>query len=178
MTDAPSSRPRPVDPFERLIEEHLPALTRLAGGYADDGGDRDDLVQEILVALWGALKRFRGECSERTFVFRVAHNQCLAHLRRRRRHRPLADALGVRDPAPDPAARAEREERHARLLAAIRRLNPIHRESVMLHLEGLSHREIGEVVGATENNVGVRLNRARAELRRLLGERGGDDDDA
>lgn len=173
----PEHRPLPDDSaaarFEAVLDAHGPALSRLAGGYASDTGDRDDLVQEILLALWGALPRFRGECSERTFVMRVAHNRCMAHLRDRgQRWLGLGEAEVVRDPSPDPHARAEAEERHLRLTRAIRQLPRIHREAVMLHLEGLSHREIGEVVGATENNVGVRLNRARAQLKSLLGEEG------
>jgi DNA-directed RNA polymerase specialized sigma24 family protein len=58
--------------FERLMREHGSAVVRLASAYERNTASRDDLVQEITLALWRALPGFRGECSERTLVLRVA----------------------------------------------------------------------------------------------------------
>ena len=161
--------------FERVVREHGAALARLAATYAPESADRDDLAQEILLAIWRALPRFRGESSERTFVFRVAHNRGITYRSRRRRHLPPlpeegGDAREVPDAGPDPAARLERARRHERLIAAVGRLPGPQRLAVLLHLEGLSHREIAAVQGITEENVAVRLTRARRALRQLLGE--------
>lgn len=160
--------------FERVVREYGPALARLAAAYAPERADRDDLSQEILLAIWRALPRFRGESSERTFVFRVAHNRGITYRGRRRRHLPPlpeeGDAREVPDAGPDPAARLERARRHERLVAAVGRLPGPQRLAVLLHLEGLSHREIAAVEGITEENVAVRLTRARKALRRLLGQ--------
>jgi RNA polymerase sigma factor (sigma-70 family) len=60
--------------FNALLATHGPSLARLAGSYARDPTEREDLFQEIAIAVWRALPRFRGECSERTFLFRIAHN--------------------------------------------------------------------------------------------------------
>jgi RNA polymerase sigma factor (sigma-70 family) len=159
--------------FERVVREYGPALARLAAGYVADPADRDDLLQEILVALWRALPGFRGESSERTFVFRVAHNRAITFVSRRRRHAPLEDAGPLADPRPLPDAALARAQSHERVAAAVRRLPEPQRQTVMLHLEGLSHEEIAEVQGTTTNNVAVRLTRARHALRALLGERSG-----
>src|SRR5215469_9476703 len=75
--------------FERILAEHGPALSRLAGSYTHTRSDRDDLLQETAFAIWQALPRFRGECSERTFIFRIAHNRAIAYLSRYRE--PSAD---------------------------------------------------------------------------------------
>src|SRR5260370_26153820 len=75
--------------FDRLVAANGPALTRLATSYTNTLSDRDDLLQEIAMALWQALPRFRAECSERTFLFRIAHNRAIAHLARSR-SRPVA----------------------------------------------------------------------------------------
>ena len=148
-----------------------PALARLAAGYEADPAEREDLVQEIAIALWRALPRFRGECSERTFVYRVAHNRGLTHrARRRRRHEPLDHAPEPIDPRPGPEASVLSSQRHERLAHAVRQLDPALRVVVLLTLEGLSNREVAEVVGITENNVAVRLTRARRKLRDLLAE--------
>jgi RNA polymerase sigma factor (sigma-70 family) len=161
--------------FERVAREYGAALARLAAVYAPERADRDDLSQEILLAIWRALPRFRGESSERTFVFRVAHNRGITYRSRRRRHPPPPPeedrgAREVPDTALDPAAQLERARRHERLVAAVSRLPGPLRLAVLLHLEGLSHREIAAVQGITEENVAVRLTRARKALRLLLGQ--------
>jgi len=148
------------------------ALRRLAGSFTRSASDRDDLVQEIAMALWRALPSFRGDCSERTFVFRIAHNRCITHLSKRRVTVSLEEnEIDVEDPnATAEVALAEEQERE-RLLAAIRELPAIHREVIVLALEGMEYQEIADVVGISESNVGVRLNRSRERLKKLLKER-------
>ena len=68
--------------FERMMREHGPSVLRLASVYTRNPASRDDLAQEIALALWTALPRFRGECSERTLIFRIAHNRALTHVAR------------------------------------------------------------------------------------------------
>ena len=70
--------------FDALLFAHGPSLARLAASYARRASEHDDLFQEIAFALWRALPGFRGECSERTFVFRIAHNRGISYLARRR----------------------------------------------------------------------------------------------
>jgi RNA polymerase sigma-70 factor (ECF subfamily) len=153
----------------RLLVENRGALSRLAASYTRSAGDRDDLLQEIAMALWRALPSFRGECSERTFVFRIAHNRCITHSSKRRVNISLDEAeIDVEDPSANAEATLEEEQEHQRLLAAIRDLPPIHREVLVLALEGMSYRDIADVVGISASNVGVRLNRARERLKELL----------
>lgn len=159
----------------RLLREYGPALARLAASYTTHIADRDDLLQEILVAIWIAQPRFRGECSERTFVFRVGHNRAITFVTRQRRQEPLELAHAVIDPRPDPAEHLERAERQAQLLAAVRQLPELQRQAIVLSLEGLTHREIADVLGTTENNVAVRLTRARTSLRHLFAGKAIDD---
>jgi RNA polymerase sigma factor (sigma-70 family) len=156
--------------FERLLREPGASLGRLTTLYERDPTEREDLMQEIGLALWRALPGFRGDCSERTFVFRVAHNRGLSH-RARRRPEPAASEMvdAVEDPAPGPEHAAERAMERDRLVAAVRRLPESLRDTVVLSLEGLTPREIGGVLGITEGNAAVRLTRARERLRELLG---------
>jgi RNA polymerase sigma-70 factor (ECF subfamily) len=156
--------------FERLLLEHGAALTRLAGAYTVDRVDRDDLFQEIVVAIWRALPTFRGACSERTFVFRIAHNRALTHRRQRRFALWTTVQEWLPDPRPDPAAEATRRGRHERLMAAVRQLSPASRQVVLLHLEEFTNGEIAETLGVSANSVAIRLTRARRQLRVLLGE--------
>jgi RNA polymerase sigma-70 factor (ECF subfamily) len=156
--------------YVRLIEEHDAAIRRLAVSYERDPNRRQDLVQDIWLALWQALPSFRGECLERTFVFRVAHNRAVTHIHHamRRRTEALTDETSIPDAAIDPESAASLRQRQQQLQAAVQQLPLGLRQAVVLMLEGLTHAEIGDVLGITVNNVAVRLTRARSELARLL----------
>jgi RNA polymerase sigma factor (sigma-70 family) len=165
---SPESR---EDRCVRLLHEHDRALRRLAASYERDPGRQQDLVQEIWLAVWQALPRFRGESSERTFVFRIAHNRAISHIdySQRRRAEPLEDDAPIPAPGPDPEHTLSTQQRHERLQSAVQALPVNLRQVVVLALEGVSHAEIADIVGITENNVAVRLSRARATLSRQLG---------
>lgn len=161
--------------YDSILEDEGAALLRTAAVYERDPDRREDLFQEICLALWRALPRFEARSSLRTFVFRIAHNRGLTWRWRARRTAaaPLEEAGDPRDPAPGPEASALAGQRNVRLRRAVGRLPLGHRQVIVLTLEGMSHAEIGEVLGLTENNVAVRLTRARARLRDLLGDGGG-----
>ena len=157
------------DRFERIVRTHGAALGRLAAAWAADPAAREDLMQEILIALWRALPRFRGDASERTFVFRVAMNRALSHrFRRPPRGEPLDTAADVADPARTPEAQATASEQRALLLSGVQSLPESLRQVLTLNLEGLSGAEIADVLGISENNVHVRLTRARKALQEAL----------
>ncbi len=157
------------DRFHRILAEYGGALMRLVSSYEYNHQDAEDLYQEICLAVWQALGRFRGDCSERTFVYRVAHNKSLTH---RGRKKPASISLDDAGPLIDTGENIEvvrhRMQRQKRLLEAIRQLPEIQRQIVVLSLEGLPQKEIAEVVGTSENNIAVRLNRARKALKSIL----------
>jgi RNA polymerase sigma-70 factor (ECF subfamily) len=158
--------------FLRIYEEYAPALERLAGAYAAAREDREDLVQEIAAALWRALPSYRGESSERTWLYRIAHNVAItAAVKQRKREK--------REVAPEPpldlrsaGAGAEQDllaqERRRMLFAAIRDLAAVDRQITVLHLEGLSGAEIEAVTGIAEGAVATRLTRIREKLRQAI----------
>jgi RNA polymerase sigma-70 factor (ECF subfamily) len=154
--------------FLRLLEEFEQPLRRLTAGYAAAPNDRDDLFQEIAVAVWGAIPQFRGESSERTWIYRIAHNTALTwkgKSRRRKVHEREDDAPDAHsDQLPHPEARVLERERRDRLTQLIRALPPVDRQLILLHLEELSTRDIAEVSGLSENAVATRLSRIRSRL--------------
>lgn len=156
--------------FPRVLDSYGPPLWRLTAAYTRTPQDREDLYQEILIALWRAWPSFRGEASVRTFVYRIGHNRGLTFRARSDRRARLHDDIPAElaDGAPGPDHALDRDAERERLLAAIAKLSPTLAQPVTRHLEGLSHAAIGDVLGITTNNVAVRMNRARAELGRLL----------
>jgi RNA polymerase sigma-70 factor (ECF subfamily) len=160
--------------YLRLVESYETAIRRIAASYERDSARRQDLVQDIWVALWRALPSFRGDCHERTFVFRIAHNRAVSHVQhwRRRQTEELAEDAQIPDKAADPERAASQRERQQRLQAAVQRLPLGLRQVVILTLEGLSPADISDVLGISANNVAVRLTRARQALARLLANEG------
>jgi RNA polymerase sigma-70 factor (ECF subfamily) len=155
----------------RLLQEHDRSLRRLAASYERDASRQEDLLQDIWFAVWRALPRFRNECSERTLVWRIAHNRAVSHVDhwQRRRTDPLEDDAPIEAPEPDPEHSLSQQQRQERLRRAVQELPLSMRQVVILTLEGLNHAEVAEVLGITDNNVAVRLSRARAELARTMG---------
>lgn len=146
-------------------------LGRIAAAFEGRRAQREDLLQEIALAIWRALPAYRGEAPVKSFVARIAHNRSVHHLIAHKRDGRLTDLdENITDPGTGPEQRTVLEQRRQRLLAAVRRLPINHRQVVTLALEGFSHGEIGEVLGISVNNVDVRLSRARAALRRELGD--------
>jgi RNA polymerase sigma-70 factor (ECF subfamily) len=150
--------------FRALVARHAPALGRLTRHYEASPDARRDLEQEILVALWRASASFRGESSERTWVYRIAHNVAASHVARAIRTRRDADAAPPPDAAPGPEEVAAARHAARRLEQKITALDLASRQLVLLALEGCTTAEIAEVTGLTPTNVTTRLSRLRRSL--------------
>ncbi len=146
--------------FLRILETFGRPLRRLCNAYLRDSSEQEDLFQEIAIAIWTALPKFRGDASERTWVYRIAHNVAFTYTTKKRR---LVDPEQSIESLPSIPA-TEDDSRHRALLEAVQRLEPADRTLVTLYLEGFSAREIEEVTGLTANNVAVRLSRLRHKL--------------
>jgi RNA polymerase sigma factor (sigma-70 family) len=161
--------------YEKLLQTYAGPLRRLAWSCARNGTESDDLLQEIAMALWTALPGFRGDASERTWLYRVAHNTALSYVARQRRRaaHEQHDALPA-DPVASgasPEAEAIDRDRQRRMWAAIRELPVVDRQVIVLWLENMSASEIEAVTGFTAGSIATRLTRIRQRLTaRLRGE--------
>ena len=155
--------------FKRWLEQHSGLVFKVANGFASDA-DQADLVQEILLQLWRSLPRFEGKAKESTWIYRVALNTALAwHRGENKRHAAQVALPAIEELAePDDPIQREHEELVENLYAAIRRLPKVDAALVLLYLDDLSYREMAEVLGISESNVGVKLNRARKTLGDLM----------
>ncbi len=171
-TDAAMSESEQESVFRRWVEQHTGLMLKVVRGWAASPEDQEDLFQDVLLQLWSSLPSFRGEAKESTWIYRVAFNTALGWRRGEQRRRRKHEALLRFDPEPAAASTsselAEEREVVGRLYEAIRQLPDVDASLAMMHLDGLSYREMAEVVGITENLVGVRLNRIRNHLAREL----------
>jgi RNA polymerase sigma factor (sigma-70 family) len=157
--------------FDQAIADHLPMIRRIAAAYEANVSAREDLVQDILYAVWRSLRSFRGEGSLRGFIARIATNRAVSHVQKALKvpesTEPTSD-LEAFEPGPEADAIAVDER--GQLLRALRLLPVGLREPALLALEGLTQQEIANVLGITTNAVAIRMTRARSELRKTIGD--------
>jgi RNA polymerase sigma-70 factor (ECF subfamily) len=158
--------------FDRIMQEQGAMIKRIASSYEAQPHLVEELVQDIYLAIWRALPSFRGGSQLRTFVARIATNRAVTHVKRALK---LPTSLEVDEdiPAPGdgPESRAIALDEQTSLTSAVRRLPLSYRQTAMLALEGLSPKEIADVLGITANAVSIRMARAKELLRILMGDR-------
>ena len=144
------------------------ALERLARAYEPDAESWRDLLQDIHVALWRSFARFDGRCSLRTWVYRVAHNTATSKILRAKSRTPAfvtLDEAFASTPVPARAeAELDRQRALDRLRALIRRLAPLDRQVILLYLEELDAKAIGEITGLSAANVATKVARIKKML--------------
>lgn len=158
--------------FERVVAEHALLVSRIAASYEADPALREDLTQQIWLAIWQSLPNWRSEAPLKAFVARIAQNRAVSYVSRQVRQ-PRTAELDERLQAdlPSPEESAVRSSERERLLAATRRLPLPQREAVVLILEGFSYAEIGAMLDIAPNALALRLSRAKAALTKMLGVR-------
>ena len=156
------------DAFDALLQRHSGIVFKVANSYARDIDDRAELAQEIAAQLWHAWSKYDPARSVSTWMYRVALNVAISHVRKqsmRNRHDavPLDDAL--HDVA-DTGAIDHESDQHLRLLQTfIARQPPLDRALLLLYLEERPQREIADILGITESNVSTKIGRLKQRIR-------------
>lgn len=161
--------------FQRWLGDHGGLMLKIVRTFAEAPADRDDLFQEVLFRVWLSIPSFRGQAKETTWIYRVALNTALverrAEQRRLRHHRRFITEAATRVFAESTADAQPHRELIDRLYAVIRQLPDVDASLVLMHLDGLTYHEMSNVLGISENYVGVKLHRVREVLAgRLKGE--------
>lgn len=155
--------------FHAWLGEHRGVFYKIARSHASSSAEQEELFQDMALQLWRSLPGFREQCRPVTWIYRVCFNTAL-EWRRGQRRRRLANAdeqdrgAQIVSSEPRPGWTQEEGELLARLYSAIQTLPDGERAVVVLSLDALSYREIGEITGLSENHVGVTLSRARSKL--------------
>jgi RNA polymerase sigma-70 factor (ECF subfamily) len=162
----------PESLFKNWLTQYGGAVLKVARAYTLTTEDCQDLVQEILLQVWRSLPQYQAKASASTWFYRVALNTALAWHRKERRRRvrqqPIREVENLPVASLDGSGQALEREIVDRLYAAIRQLPKTDAAIVLLYLDDLSYREMAEVLGISESNVGVKLNRARKALSELM----------
>jgi len=157
----------PETTFKEWLNEHAGLIFRVVRAYGDSTEDRDDLFQEICLQLWLSIPRFEGKSKVSTWIYRVALNTAITRNRNEKtRRRHSKQFMEFRQQQGDAGQASEIIER---LYDAVHKLPRVDASVVLMHFDGLAYSEMAEILGISESNVGVKLNRAKKQLALLMG---------
>ncbi len=153
--------------FNTFVRDQRAIITKICRSYSDNEDEFQDLFQEVALQLWRGYESFRHESKVSTWVYRVALNVCLTQFKKRKKNLPTASLEQIiREPAQegvDPI-----HEQVDLLYEGIKQLKDIERAIILLYLEDKQYNEIGEILGMTRTNVGVRINRIKFQLKKYM----------
>ena len=158
--------------FMTWLGEHGSSVMKVARAYTLTSEECQDLAQEILLQAWQSLPKFEHKASAATWFYRVAlHTAMNWHRKdkpRRSRQQPLLEVQVLATAGANRAEHAQQRDTVEQLYKAINQLPKTDAALVLLYLDELSYREMAEVLGISESNVGVKLNRAKKALGELM----------
>ncbi len=161
--------PPPESTFLTDLNENIGIVHRVCRAYFfGDADEREDVFQEIMYQLWKSYPRFRGESKISTWMYTVALQTAMTHVRRSRRKPPHIELTERSALAADMNEQMHRDEEVHLLYEAIETLSDVDKAIILLHLEDQSYDEIASITGLTRSNVSVRLVRIRRSLRDSL----------
>jgi len=161
--------------FKDILAGNMDRIYRICCAYVSNTDDRNDLFQEILINIWKSLDKFEGRSQISTWIYRIAVNTSLMHVKASGRRKKLHTAID--DNILNVPESADREEKIKTgrqidlLYKSINKLKELDRLVISMVLDELSYKEIAEITGMTVNNIGVKINRIKKELSKLMGEK-------
>jgi RNA polymerase sigma-70 factor, ECF subfamily len=165
MSDTPS-REQLFSQYQEISSTYQPMLLRVARLFCNAAEDRADLCQEMLINIWLALPKFRGESKLSTWVYRIALNSAITHQRKSVRNTIALEQAGQL--LAEAEQHLQQTEEYRLMMRQVEQLPAFDKAIVLLYLEQLSYEEIAGVMGLTVTNVGSKISRIKERLRRQL----------
>lgn len=148
--------------FLSLIEENKKIIYKVSLMYTDEQESLDDTYQEIVLNLWTAFPKFKGDSKSSTWVYQIAINTCVSELRKKKA-KPISSPMtyDIEQLMDDSE---EYKSNVKELYKLISQLTKLERAVIMLWLDEKSYDDISEVLGISKTNVGVKINRIKEKL--------------
>jgi len=161
--------------YVEAIKLHGASLSRLVCGYEKDPSRRQDLTQEIHIALWKSFALFDDRCALQTWLYRIAHNVAIRYMmnsKRIRLHELHTLEEIVESATQDEHTSQAKDEYLQRLFSLIEQLKPLDRQVILLYLEEQDAKTISEITGLSAENVATKIHRIKKLLQAMFRERG------
>lgn len=152
--------------FVQLIQANKGIIYKICNLYFKDNPYKEDYYQEILIRLWRTYPTYKKQSAFSTWLYRVALNTAIDILRKeciQPKYIELTEKqynIAVED--------SYNTDNKARLYQAIQYLSNIEKAIILLYLEGYSYKEISDIIGLSENNIGVKINRLKDKLLKII----------
>ena len=154
--------------FVKLINDYKSLIFKVCNLYCSDPESRRDLFQEVVLQLWKSFPGFRRESSNSTWIYRIALNTAISNFRKESKKPGKRPLSMLEFDIPDMSGISEEIENRSTLKLAIEKLTEIEKAVIMLYMDDKSYDQISEIIGISNSNVGVRLNRIKNKLSNLI----------
>ncbi len=156
---------KPEDQFIQVLENNKGILYKVANAYCKDTEDRKDLVQEIVYQLWKSFDNYNAHYKHSTWIYRIALNVAISFYRKAHVRKGYTDTLteSILEFS-DTGFGEETEQQLILLQQFIAELKEMDKALMLLYLEEKSHKEIADIIGISESNVGTKINRIKTVL--------------
>ena len=148
--------------FDEWLNLHKALIFKIVRAYAFNTMDQDDLFQEIITQVWYSVPKFREDASVVTWLYRISLNTAIKWTKKEQKHYQSEALEGVQHLLQE--KKIQTDERLIWLYEEIYKLDEIDRSITLLLLEGFSYKEMATILGITESNVGVKINRIKKLL--------------
>ncbi|WP_326984933.1 sigma-70 family RNA polymerase sigma factor [Chryseobacterium sp. MYb264] len=153
--------------FVAFLKENQRIVHKVCRIYTDNKEDHEDLFQEITIQLWKSFPGFKGDAKFSTWMYRVALNTAITLFKKAKKN-DVTTEVDVSSLRIEYEIYEDDEHKLKRMYQAIYTLSDIEKALIMMYLEDKSYREIGEILGITEGNARVKMNRAKNNLKQQL----------
>jgi len=154
------------DFYISFIEPYSPIIIKICRAYTDTEQDFEDYYQEVCLQIWRSRDSFHEHAKWSTWIYRLSLNVCLTLLKKEKNNKDKYLAYNPTEHLADSNA-FENEDLNL-LYSAIKKLKEIDRAVILLYLEEKSYQEIADILGTKPNNIGVRINRIKDKLKKIL----------
>ncbi|MDL5512155.1 sigma-70 family RNA polymerase sigma factor [Arenibacter sp. M-2] len=155
------------DFYTSSILPYAAIIIKICRAYTNTQQDFEDYYQEVCLQIWKSRNNFQGRSEWSTWVYRLSLNVSMTMLKKQKNnHRPIASDRIPPDILDEP--RVFIDDSLEQLYAAIRQLSEVDRGVILLYLEEKSYKEIADIMGTNPNNIGVRIQRIKVRLKKIL----------
>lgn len=154
--------------FIELVNNNRALIFKVCNLYCRNNESRNDLFQEVILQLWKSFPAFRKESAKSTWIYRVALNTAISNFRKESKKPERESLTVIAYEIPDMSGETDDQENSSTLNLAIDRLTEIDKAIIMLYLDEKSYEEMSDIIGISISNVGVRLNRIKNKLSKLI----------
>lgn len=154
-----------TEKFLELIEDNKKLIYKVSHMFCENGIDKKDLFQEIIINLWKAYPKFKGNSKVSTWVYRISINTAVTWIREFVKNKDHIEYTNMIPPIHDEPAF---DDLYDRLYSAIGLLGTLDKAIILLQLDGYNYNEISEIIGLTKTNVATKINRIKLKLKNHL----------